>query len=208
MQRFSLAATAVACLVLAGACGQAQSPAERLELDRKGETIVFEPYAPNILRVTLSAAAIRDRHQQVLQRLHAGRAHHVSTTPEGKKLLEMTGWSQAVPNHKDGTAALATTAAPPTRPSTSSARPSFRPTTSTTTAWARTTKGFLDHRGHPVHCWADYTAPAAPSFCVPFWSPTRATACCGTTRRRPPSSPASTSRPSGLPKSATGFRSL
>jgi len=29
-------------------------------------------------------------------------------------------------------------------------------------------EGFLDHRGHPVRCWADYTAPAAPSFCVPF----------------------------------------
>ena len=32
----------------------AQSPSQRLELDRKGETIVLEPYAPNILRVTLS----------------------------------------------------------------------------------------------------------------------------------------------------------
>jgi alpha-D-xyloside xylohydrolase len=29
-------------------------------------------------------------------------------------------------------------------------------------------QGYLDHRGHPVRCWADYTAPAAPSFCVPF----------------------------------------
>ena len=29
-------------------------------------------------------------------------------------------------------------------------------------------EGFLDHRGHPVRCWADYTAPAGPSFCVPF----------------------------------------
>ena len=29
-------------------------------------------------------------------------------------------------------------------------------------------EGFLDHRGHPVHCWQDYTAPAAPSSCVPF----------------------------------------
>jgi alpha-D-xyloside xylohydrolase len=32
----------------------AQTPGQRLELDRKGETIVLEPYAPNILRVTLS----------------------------------------------------------------------------------------------------------------------------------------------------------
>ena len=31
-------------------------------------------------------------------------AHITFTTPDGKKLLEMTGWDQAVPNHKDGTA--------------------------------------------------------------------------------------------------------
>ena len=29
-------------------------------------------------------------------------------------------------------------------------------------------EGFLDHRGRPIHCWNDYNAPAAPSFCVPF----------------------------------------
>ena len=29
-------------------------------------------------------------------------------------------------------------------------------------------EGYLDHRGHPIRCWNDYTAPAAPSFCVPF----------------------------------------
>jgi alpha-D-xyloside xylohydrolase len=28
--------------------------------------------------------------------------------------------------------------------------------------------GFLDHRGHPVHCWQDYTSPGGPSSCVPF----------------------------------------
>ena len=33
---------------------RAQAPAQPLELDRKGETIVLEAYAPNILRVTLS----------------------------------------------------------------------------------------------------------------------------------------------------------
>jgi len=37
-----------------GAALPAQSPAAHLELDRSGETIVLEPYAPNILRVTLS----------------------------------------------------------------------------------------------------------------------------------------------------------
>ena len=42
--------------VVTALCGisSAQNPAPRLELNRKGETIVLEPYAPNILRVTLS----------------------------------------------------------------------------------------------------------------------------------------------------------
>ena len=35
-------------------CSRAQNPPLRLELNRTGETIVLEPYAPNILRVTLS----------------------------------------------------------------------------------------------------------------------------------------------------------
>ncbi len=34
-------------------------------------------------------------------------AHITLRTPEGKTLLELTGWSQSVPNHKDGTAGVA-----------------------------------------------------------------------------------------------------
>src|SRR5579863_7603829 len=41
------------CALTAGGL-QAQASSQRLELDKKGETIVLEPYAPNILRVTLS----------------------------------------------------------------------------------------------------------------------------------------------------------
>src|ERR1700677_4789438 len=51
MHRFSFAVAVLTGLVFAGLCASAQV---RLELDRKGETIVLEPYAPNILRVTLS----------------------------------------------------------------------------------------------------------------------------------------------------------
>jgi alpha-D-xyloside xylohydrolase len=64
MKRFS-ADSAIGAAFLAGTLGLvglvsstgaafAQAPAQRLELDRKGETIVLEPYADNILRVTLS----------------------------------------------------------------------------------------------------------------------------------------------------------
>ncbi len=54
MHRFSAALAVFAGIVLTGAGLPAQTPGQRLELDRKGETIVLEPYAPNILRVTLS----------------------------------------------------------------------------------------------------------------------------------------------------------
>src|ERR1039458_5335460 len=131
---------------------------QRLEIDRSGETIVLEPYAPNVVRVTLSLQAEAakgkpgygfvasadasgwtknqtnsadvyqsdqllvsvDRPQPsseppVRSEGHIGNffggttpgAHITFRTPEGKTLLEMTGWSQAVPNHKDGTADLA-----------------------------------------------------------------------------------------------------
>src|SRR6516164_330920 len=133
----------------------AQSPQSRLELDRKGQTIVLEPYAPNILRVTLSlqrgpavakpgygiaaepaesgwtrseterndvyassrivATVEREggprpaplQTQIDISKFFGGStpgAHITFSTPEGKKLLELIGWSQAVPNRKDGTA--------------------------------------------------------------------------------------------------------
>ena len=58
MQRFTFLLAVTAGLALTAASSPiqspAQSPTQRLEIDRKGETIVLEPYAPNILRVTLS----------------------------------------------------------------------------------------------------------------------------------------------------------
>ncbi|MGA2167591.1 MAG: hypothetical protein ABSG62_05225 [Terracidiphilus sp.] len=158
MQRFLSVVAVFAGLVLSGVSVQAQSPSQRLELDRKGETIVLEPYAANILRVTLSlkrepalagpgyglvAAPAADgwsasqtaqadvyqsgrivatvdkdlppAHPPLQSEIDIGKyfngsapgAHIILRTPEGKKLLEMTGWSQSVPNHKDGTADVA-----------------------------------------------------------------------------------------------------
>ena len=54
MQRFFAILALVAGITLTAVGSRAQNPSQRLELDRKGETIVLEPYAPNILRVTLS----------------------------------------------------------------------------------------------------------------------------------------------------------
>jgi alpha-D-xyloside xylohydrolase len=100
-------------------------------------------------------------------------AHITFTTPSGEKLpaeklLELTGWSQAVPNHKDGTAELEHDRRP-SDPAFFSVGATFAsPDDEHYYGLGQNQQGFLDHRGHPVDCWADYDAPAAPSFCVPF----------------------------------------
>ena len=193
--------------------------ASRDVLTRGGSMIVLEPYAPNILRVTLSlgrdaalagpgygfvgapAAAgwtasqteradvykserivatvdkeLPPAHPPVQTQVDISKyfngsapgAHITLRTPEGKKLLEMTGWSQAVPNQKEGTADLARD-----RRSTD---PEFYVVGATFASpddehyygLGQNHEGFLDHRGHPVRCWQDYTSPGGPSSCVPF----------------------------------------
>jgi alpha-D-xyloside xylohydrolase len=219
MQRFSLAVVLVAAVVAGGVLAQAQSSGEKLELDRKGETIVLEPYAPNILRVTLSlkkesaliapgygivgtpaasgwsatetpeanvyqsgrimATVDKDLPAKIPQmqseidiaKFFNGStpgAHITIRTPEGKKLLEMTGWSQSVPNNKDDTAELAKDRRPTDPPFFVVGATFVSPDDEHYYGLGQNHEGFLDHRGHPVRCWADYTAPAAPSFCVPF----------------------------------------
>ena len=196
-----------------------QSPGSHLELDRRGETIVLEPYAPNILRVTLSLqhdnalakpgygfiaspdaagwSASQTEEQDVYQssrmivsvdRPHPSNhapvqsqvdigkyfsgstpgAHIVIRTPQGKKVLEMTGWSQAVPNVKDGTAQLANDRRPADPPFYTVGAWFVSPDDEHYYGLGDNQEGFLDHRGHPVRCWNDYLAPAGPTTCVPF----------------------------------------
>ena len=146
----------LACLVLIVivlCAGVADAEAPRIVMDRNGGTVVLEPYATNIIRVTLSLnkdsalaapgygfvgkpATEGWTHQQNEQGdvyrssglvvkvavNHPGKpmatqidiakffngsappAHISIQTPDGKTLLEMTGWSMSVPNHKDGNA--------------------------------------------------------------------------------------------------------
>jgi len=207
----SLAAT-----LLSGELLHAQ---QTLTLSRKGQTIFLEPYAPNILRVTLSlkresalappgyglvaepatsgwsasqttfadvyrSARIvvtvdRDlppskpplqTHSDISKYFNgsAPHAHITLRTPEGKTLLELTGWFQSVPNQKDGTADVARDRRP-TDPEFYAVGATFAsPDDEHYYGLGQNQEGFLDHRGHPVRCWADYNAPAAPSFCVPF----------------------------------------
>src|ERR1700761_2335946 len=120
-------------------------------MDHDGSTVMFEPYAPNIIRVTLSmqhdpavaapgygfvAKPNTDRWTHTsddlgdtyrssrlvvtLDASHRGGkpsltqadiakfftgstpgAHIRVTTPEGATLVDMVGWQQSVPNHKD-----------------------------------------------------------------------------------------------------------
>jgi alpha-D-xyloside xylohydrolase len=188
-------------------------------LERGGSTIVLEPYAPNILRVTLSlkrepalagpgyglvakpsatgwsasqtARADVYRSDRVVvtvdRNLPDGKppvqtqvdiskyfngttpgAHIVFSTPEGKQILEMNDWSQSVPNHKDGTAAVLQDRRPGDPEFYTVGATFASPDDEHYYGLGQSHEGFLDHRGHQVRCWADYLATGGPSFCVPF----------------------------------------
>ena len=219
MKRLSASAAVLAFLVLTVPCAQSQSPAQRLELDRAGQTIVLEPYADNILRVTLSlkkepalaapgygviaapaangwsasqtpqadvyrsgrmvATVDRDlppSKPPMATMIDIGKyfggsapgAHITLRTPEGKTLVELKGWSQSVPNSKDGTADVARDRRP-TDPEFYVVGATFSsPDDEHYYGLGQSHEGFLDHRGHAVRCWQDYLATAGPSVCVPF----------------------------------------
>jgi alpha-D-xyloside xylohydrolase len=188
-------------------------------IDRKGETIVLEAYAPNIVRVTLSLQADSakagpgygivgktaaagwkasqteradvfasdqmvvtvDRPRPsgkppVQTQVDIGKyfngstpgAHITFTTADGKRLLEMKGWSQAVPNQKEGTAYLRYQRRESDAAFYTVGATFASPEDEHYYGLGQNQEGFLDHRGHAVRCWADYLATAGPSFCVPF----------------------------------------
>jgi alpha-D-xyloside xylohydrolase len=207
----------LAGLTIAAGCALAQSP--RLQLNRPGQTIVLEAYAPKVIRVTLSlqpkaalaapgygliaapsasgwkatqtaafdvfqsehmVVSVEKDHAPAPQPLPTEKdiarffngstpgAHIVFTTPEGKKLLELTGWSQSTPNHKDGNSELAHERRPQDPPSWVVGATFASPNDEHYYGLGQNHEGFLDHRGHAVRCWNDYLSPAAPSTCVPF----------------------------------------
>ena len=95
-------------------------------------------------------------------------AHITFSTPGGKKLLELTGWSMSVPNYKDGNAGIRRDKRP-------SDEDFYQVGASFASAddehyygLGQNQEGYLDHRGRRVECWHNYTATAAPSICVPF----------------------------------------
>jgi alpha-D-xyloside xylohydrolase len=219
MQQFRTAFAVFTGIVLVGFSVKGQTSVQQNVIERRGETIVLEPYAPNIVRVTLSLqpepakavpgfgivaktadagwratpterADVYSSNRMVVTverprpsgkppvqtQVDIGRyfngstpgAHITFTTPDGKTLLEMKGWSQAVPNQKDGTAYL--------ERQRRSSDPAFYTVGATFASpddehyygLGQNHEGFLDHRGHAVRCWNDYLATAGPSFCVPL----------------------------------------
>jgi alpha-D-xyloside xylohydrolase len=221
MKRYPAVFAFVAGWALVSVCGRAQnSNSQRMELIGGGETIIFEPYAPNILRVTLSmqpdaakaapgygiiakpdasgwtasqsdAEDVYKSDRMVVTvnrpkglattklfgdtgtskffRGSAPWAHISMRTLDGKALLEMNGWEQAEYNHKDGTAPLAADRRPSDGPSYVVGATFFSPDDEHYYGLGQNQEGYLDRRGHSVHCWNDYLAAASPSTCVPFY---------------------------------------
>jgi len=196
---------------------QAATLQDGLVLSRDGSTVVLEPYAPNIIRVSLSLskeqatappgygfiAAPSDegwRHQQNDQgevyrssRLvvtvavnHPGKplatavdigkffsgstppANITIGTPQGKTLLHLTGWWMSVPNHKDGNAAILNDKRPSDEAFYQVGANFTSPDDEHYYGLGQNQEGFLDHRGHTIDCWHNYTATGGPSVCVPF----------------------------------------
>jgi len=205
-------------LALGPATLSLQAQQQSLVIERSGETIVLEPYAPNIIRVTLSlqkdqataapgygfvgtpsnvawssqqtngdfvyrslrmVVTVEGDHPSPPPPLtivdiskffngSAPPAHITITTPEGKKLLEMSDWSMSVPNHKDGNAAVLNDRRPTDQEFFQVGADFVSPDDEHYYGLGQNHEGYLDHRGHTVQCWHNYTATAAPSVCVPF----------------------------------------
>ena len=101
------------------------------------------------------------------------------TGADGQPLLRMQGWWMTVPNHKDGNAETLSEVQPSIAYDHFDPRPAdasyfrvgasfYSPDDEHYYGLGENQQGYLDHRDHPIRCWNDYTAPAAPTFCVPF----------------------------------------
>ena len=204
-------------LLMAVCAGTTHAQISPVVLDRGGSTIALEPYAPNIVRVSLSLAKDRalDKpgygfvatpkaetwtHQQSEQgdiyqssrlsvsvavnrpakpmatEVDIAKFFNGSTpgadisirTPEGKTLLHMTGWSMSVLNHKDSNAGVLNDKRPSDPPFYQVGATFASPDDEHYYGLGQYHEGFLDHRGHRVECWHNYTATGGPSVCVPF----------------------------------------
>ncbi len=206
----------LACAMLAVPSGLAQKVAHVWTQD--GTTISIEPYAPNVIRVTLSAipekasappgygflgqpSATGWEHQQdqrgnvftsadmvltveashplhptrddlqldkYFNFLSSPRAHVTVTTPQGKTLVDMLGWSMSRPNDSQGDTWILNDKRPSDEPFYRVSAVFASPADEHYYGLGQNQEGFLDLRGHAIHCWHDYNAPGGESVCVPF----------------------------------------
>jgi alpha-D-xyloside xylohydrolase len=209
----------------------ASAQQQRVVIPRGESTIVLEPYAPNVIRVTLSLDknqategpgygiqatpdakewTIEDSDQarvyrssrmvvslpsEVKTRIPAvvstgpetqtnvqktatsiGRYFNGSapganirfSTPHGKLLLELKGWQMSVPNYKDGNADILHDLRPSDQPFFQVGATFASPDDEHYYGLGQNQEGYLDHRGHTVECWNNYTATGGPTWCIPF----------------------------------------
>jgi alpha-D-xyloside xylohydrolase len=206
-----------AAVMLQSSGARAQEP--EMVSERDGSTIVLEPYAPNIIRISLSllkdqakappgygfiaapsaqgwtreqgdrseiyrssrlvVTIVKDRpHQPMASDLDIAKffvgsvppAHITVSTPEGTVLSELTGWEMSVPDIDNGNAGIVNDKRP-------SDGPFFRVGATFVSlanehyyGLGQNQEGYLDHRGHKVECWHNYSATGVggESVGVPF----------------------------------------
>ena len=97
----------------------------------------------------------------------------------GNSLLRMENWTMSVPNRKDGDAEILDEVRPsiaydqydprnPDQVYDEVGATFFSPNDEHYYGLGENQQGYLDHRDHAIRCWNNYTAPAGPTFCVPF----------------------------------------
>jgi alpha-D-xyloside xylohydrolase len=94
--------------------------------------------------------------------------HITVKTADGKMLLDMTGWSMSVPNHKDGNADILYDRRKTDKPFYQVGATFASPADEHYYGLGQNQEGYLDHRGHTVESWHNYTATGGPSIGVPF----------------------------------------
>jgi len=195
----------------------ANAQQSQIALDRGGSAVVVEPYAPNIIRLSLSLLkdqakaapgfgfiATPSSQGWTFQQTEQGDTYRSSrlvvtvasdrprkplatqvdiskffngstpgaritiSTPDGKALLQLTGWSMSVPNHKDGNADLLNERRASDARFFQVGATFASPQDEHYYGLGQNQEGFLDHRSHTVRCWHDYNAAGGPSIGVPF----------------------------------------
>ncbi len=90
------------------------------------------------------------------------------TLPDGTPVTTMTGWQMAEPNQKDDTLKNLRGIRAEDLPLDTVGATFSAPDDEHYYGLGENQEGYLDHRQRPVTCAANYLAPAAPTYCVPF----------------------------------------